>query len=195
MKLAEQNDVQLLVANFCIAEVFSVFEKYRWGSGWNPHLKKLKTKLTPTEFDQSRLDFRNAIHNGAKVVQVELNRYHVLCMDLVSTINHAYRIRRDYKKKQYIVPANTYDMLLMAMAIWLRHVHGGENFTLVTGDDRICAVVGRAKSIKLNKDIQSHLSTIATSLGLTYSPDLYPDVLNLKSCTQTALRSRFSWWS
>ena len=194
LNLAGKNDVQLLVANFCIAEVFSVFEKYRWGSAWNPQLKKSKTKLTPSEFKRSRDEFRTAIHNGAAIIQIELDRYHVLCMDLVSTINHAYRIKRDHGSKQYVVPANTYDMLLMAMGIWLRHMHGGENFTIVTGDERISDVVNRARSIKLNKEIRSHLSSIATGLGLVYSPDLYPDVLNLKSCTETALRTRFSWW-
>ncbi|HJV21836.1 MAG TPA: hypothetical protein VJ570_04015 [Holophagaceae bacterium] len=193
MNWAECNDVQLLVANFCIAEVFSVFEKYRWGAKWNPHVKRSNFKLSQTDFESARRNFRAAIHNGSKIVQVELNRYHVLCVDLISTINHAYQINRPPKSARRVVPASTYDMLLLAMGIWLTHVHGRENLTIVTGDNRITDVVGRARSIKLNKEIRSHLTSIADSLGLTYSPDLYPFVLNLKSCTQKELFGRFPW--
>ena len=47
--------VRLLIPNFCIAEVFSVFEKYPWGGSWNKHVKDT---LTTTEFSQARLSFR-----------------------------------------------------------------------------------------------------------------------------------------
>ena len=87
--------------NFCIAEVFAVFEKYRWGHTWN---KQVKTALTPKQFTDSRAKFRKAIHNAAEILQVDLNRYHILAVDLVSPVNNAYKIKRDRGKKKNVRP-------------------------------------------------------------------------------------------
>ncbi len=190
---ARANNVQLLMPNFCIAEVFSVFEKYRWGSTWNKHVSSANT-LSSMEFESIRREFSTAIHNAASILQVDLNRYHVLCADLISPINHAYQIRRRGSKKSVqMKPASTYDMLILSMGIWLKKVHGPDSFTIVTGDGRIGNVVRRAKSVGLGQPMKAHLTSVALNLGLTYSPDLYPEVLNLAGCTKGELLSRFSW--
>lgn len=186
-------ETDLLIANFCIAEVFAVFEKYRWGRTWNKHVKKTNT-LTMREFETARDAFRNAVHNGATILQCELNRYHVLSVDLVSPVNNAYKIKRDRSKKQNVVPAQTYDMLIAAMGIWLQKQFGKPNFTLVTGDERIAQVVSRAKSVKLNSTMRSHLKDVAVRLGLNYGPDMYPEVLNLTQAGCRELQGRLPSW-
>ena len=99
--------MKLLIPNFCIAEAFAVFEKYRWGKAWNSHVT---VTLTHRKFQRARATFRGAIHNGANLLQVELDRYHILCVDLVSPINNAYKIKRKRKKPKSVSPAKTYDM-------------------------------------------------------------------------------------
>ena len=191
------NQYRFLIANFCIAEVFSVFEKYRWGESWNSHVTS-HNRLTQQQFMAARKGFGEMIHNGSKILQVELDRYHILCVDLLSPINNAYKISRKRKGKkttQVVPPAKTYDMLVAAMSVWLAQQHGADNFTLVTGDRRLASVINRAKSISLNRSIKAHLTERATSLGLTYSPAIYPEVIDLGRASLTQLRARFPNWS
>ena len=185
-------DVQFLIPNFCIAEVFAVLEKYRWGRTWNPHVK---TYLTPTEFEEAREAVQDAIHNGKLLLQCELNRYHVLAVDLLAPINHAYQIRRPRGRQRRIYPAATADMLIGAMGIMLQKQMGPEGLTIVTGDRRLSDVLERAKSVALSQPMKDHLTEIADSLGLTYGPDLYPAVINLLDNSKVELRKRFPSWT
>jgi len=192
-------DMQMLIPNFCIAEVFAVFEKYRWGHTWNKHVKKANT-LSPAAFTKARTEFSGAIHNGAKIIQVELDRYHVLSVDLISPINNAYKISRirggDRAKERAknMRPASTYDMLIAAMGIWLVKLHGRDNVTIVTGDRRLSDVTYRAQSPKRSKPMKDHLSQVAQRLGLAYGPDLYPEAIDLAHATKAELRGRFPRW-
>jgi hypothetical protein len=126
---------------------------------------------------------------------MELDRYHVLCVDLISPVNNAYKIKRSRGgKKRQSRPGSTYDMLIAAMGIWLAQQHGRENFTIVTGDERLADVLYRARSAALSKSIRAHLTDTAASLGLTYGPDLYPEVIDLAHASKTELRMRFPNW-
>lgn len=185
---------RLLIPTFCIAETFSVLEKYRWGASWNPHLAS-GLRLTPRKFAAARGALRIALHNGAQLLQVDLNRYHILAVDLIAPVNHAYKIQRNRTKKKNVNPASTYDMLIVAMGIWLQHQIGSDAFTIVTGERRLTHVVARAKSLKLAKPIRTHLTTVAQDLGLSYSPTLYPTVINLTAAKPSALAARFPNWS
>ena len=192
-------DIRFLIPNFCIAEVFSVFEKYRWGRTWNKHVK-IGNMLNSAEFKAARRDFSEAIHNGSKILQLELDRYHILCVDLVSPINNAYKINRNRGSKaareraKRVNPASTYDMLVAAMGIWLAQQHGPENFTVVTGDERLTDVLARARSAKRSVPMRAHLTHIAARLGLKYSAEIYPHVIDLAHAKKADLRARFPNW-
>ena len=190
----ENMEVHFLIPNFCIAEVFAVFEKYRWGKTWNKHVKKGNT-LTPTEFQNAREAFCSAIHNGSKILQIELDRYHILCVDLIAPINNAYKIKRNRSKKKSVVPAGSYDMLIAAMGIWLNHMYGRDNFTIITGDERLCGVIERAKSVSIGQPLRKHLNEVSKNLGLSYSKDLYPEVINLTKSGKKVLQNRFPDWN
>jgi hypothetical protein len=187
-------DAKFLIPNFCIAEVFAVFEKYRWGRTWNKQVKATHT-LTPREFDRARTSFGDAIHNGSKLLQLDLNRYHILCSDLVSPINNAYKIKRDRKSKKNVYPASTDDMLIVSMGIWLNQQFSDADFTIVTGDGRLASVLDRAKSVKLGVPMRQHLTTVATRLGLNYGPKIYPNVVDLMRDHKATLRARFPDWT
>jgi hypothetical protein len=174
---------QFLIPNFCIGEAFAVLEKYRWGASWSRHVNP-KTRLTHRSFQTARKEFHEAIHNGTRLHQVELNRYHILCLDLIAPINAAYRIKRDRKRKKNVNPASTYDLLFVAMAIWLQRLHGAADFVADTGDERVALVVKRAKSVKLGRPMRTHLAGVASGIGLAYGPDIYPRGPGLGPCEE-----------
>jgi hypothetical protein len=85
-------------------------------------------------------------------------------------------------------------MLVAAMGIWLSQQYGPENFTLVTGDARLANVLNRARSVNLAAPMRAHLTAVAERLGLTYSPSLYPAVVDLAHASRAELRNRFPGW-
>jgi hypothetical protein len=187
----------LLIPNFCIAEVFSVFEKYRWGGAWNTHVSD-RTRLNAREFKLAREHFHASIHNGERLLQMELSRYHILCLDLIAPINAAYQIKRPRKMKgktKPVHPAGTYDLLFLAMGIWLQKELGNGVLTLVTGDERVAKVAHRARAVSLGQAMRAHLGRVATNLGLAYSPSIYPTVLDLVHASKAELRQAFPNWA
>lgn len=72
------------IPNFCIAEVFSVFMKYRFGH-WNRHLKGMSTIQGKT-YTCLRSQFQDDIHNARLFYHYELSRYHVLGINLVAPV-------------------------------------------------------------------------------------------------------------
>jgi len=184
---------QVLIPSFCIGETFAVFEKHRWGASWNKHVND-NTRLTPAKFRAARQAFHRAIHNGAKLLPIELNRYHVLCLDLIAPINAAYRIKRDRKFRKNVSPASTYDLLFVAMGIWLQRQHGSTDFLVATGDERVALVVKRAKSVNLGRPMRTHLADVANQLGLTYGPTIYPRIVDLVHAKNTDLEAALPGW-
>jgi hypothetical protein len=182
-----------LIPNFCIGETFTAFEKHRWGASWNKHVNA-NTRLTPGKFQAARQAFHQAIHNGTKLLQVELNRYHVLCLDLIAPINAAYRIKRDRKTKKNVSPASTYDLLFVAMGVWLQRQYGATDFVVATGDERVALVVRRAKSVSLGRPMRNHLAEVASRIGLTYGPTIYPEVVDLVHAKNADLEAVFPGW-
>jgi hypothetical protein len=73
--------------------------------------------------------------------------------------------------------------------------HGRENFTVVTRDQRLADVLYRARSAALSRPIKAHLTDTAASLGLTYGPNLYPEVIDLAHASKAELRARFPNWN
>jgi hypothetical protein len=184
-----------MIPNFCIAEVFAVIEKYRWGSSWIRDVKKV-TPLTSKEFKDARTNFGHAIHNAEFILQYELNRYHILCVDLIAPVNAAYQIKRKTaKSRPPPLPAKTFDLLFVAMGIWLQKQLGRDQFIMVTGDARIRAIAARARSQSLSITMRNHLDQVAAQLGFKYGPDIYPEVIDLVHATPAQLRHEFPNWT
>lgn len=138
--------------------------------------------------------FHEYIRHGAVLEQYELNRYHVLATDLISPIDHRYRIYRDRKSKKNVRPMGATDHLIVAMGMVLTRIHGRENVVLLTTDRRMVKAVERATGMNQNTADSMRLPERAASLGYTWGPEMYPQVLNLTHAADRQLEDFFGDW-
>lgn len=190
-KRTGESDYFIYIPNFCIAEVFSVFMKHSFGA-WNQHLKGKKTINTKCYAGLVK-QFQKDIHNGKFLYHLELNRYHILGINLVTPIDHYYKISKS--KKRRVIPASTMDHLIISMGINLSHIHGSENVCIVSADDRLTNILSKCKSKISQKTIKKLKLEIALEVtGKPFRPDLFPKHLNLKNATTKELAEIFGKW-
>jgi predicted nucleic acid-binding protein len=186
------SDWLLIVPNIVVAEVFNAFSKYCYGK-WNEHVKKnLPGGMDQRRYKRIRNKFRDHIHNGKLYHQIELNRHHVLYTDLISPLDHYYRI---YRKRSRVVPLQTMDVLILAMGIELSHMLGHERFCVITADHRmndLCSLLNSRKRVAALR--KADLASIAGELNLEISSELFPRVLKLSKATRAELVEEFGEW-
>jgi hypothetical protein len=184
------DDVVLYIPNVCIPEVFGVFAKYAYGH-WNRQVKKT---IHGTRYRTICNCFHEHLRHGAVYHQYELNRYHVLATDLISPVDHRFRISRDRKSKKNVRPMGATDHLIVAMGMVLSRIHGRENVILLTTDGRMVKAVERAANMNRNTARSMGLPERATSLGYTWGPKMYPQVINLTHAADRQLKDFFGEW-
>lgn len=86
----------LYIPNFCVAEVFGVFAKHCYGD-WNPDVKKKGGTIDSRVYKSLCAQFEEDIHNAKLIYHLELSRYHVLASDLVSPIDHYFKLGKSKK--------------------------------------------------------------------------------------------------
>jgi len=179
------------IPNFCIAEVFSVFMKHSFET-WNKHLKN-KNTINTKVYNSLVKQFSEDIHNGKFLYHFELNRYHILGINLIAPIDHYYKISKS--KQKQVVPAGTFDHLIISMGINLAHFHGPENVCIISSDDRLIEILKKCKS-KISKSTINKLKlNVAEEVtGKPFGPDIFPGHLNLKTATKKELEEIFNFW-
>lgn len=183
----------LYIPNFCIAETFSVFMKHTFGH-WNRHVRKHgagKRTIDKRIYQNLVKSFETDIHNGKFMYHYELNRYHILGINLVAPIDHYYQMKR----KKNVMPAGTFDHLIISMGVHLAHIHGRENVCILTADQRMSDLLDKCKS-EIKKDTIRKLKLrIAEEVcGKPFSGKLFPHHLNLAICKERNLKEVFGTW-
>lgn len=177
--------------NFCIAEVFSSFAKYSFGQ-YNRHVARNGGTIDTRVYQSLCGQFRRDIHNGRLFYQLELNRYHVLAIDLVAPIDHYFKIRRT---NRWSNPAGTFDQLIVGMAIHLAHVHGQDNVVLVTADSRLTDLVQKCRQDISEQTIERlKLQDASDVAGKDFGPDIFPEALHLGRCRDVDLGRLLGEW-
>lgn len=202
VRSGQRNDFFYL-PNFCVAEVFSVLMKHSFGT-WN---KQVKKTINTKHYNRIVAQFQEDIHNGKFIYHYELSRYHVLGMNLVAPIDHYFQIARSRKSTSKklskqgkkvgpnVTPMGTFDHLIISMGIHLAHVHGNANVAVVSTDERLTNVLAKCKSsISANTIRRLKLDKAETLTGRSFSSNVFPKHLNLKSCTQSDLKDVFGEW-
>jgi len=190
-------EVFLYIPEICIPEVFAVFARYFFAT-WDKQVRKnLSTKLKRTDYDKILKKFRNDLHYGALLYQVELNRYHILATDLISSVDayyQHYRTRKNAKRRTRKKMMGAADHTIIGMGINLSKIHGRDNFAILTADHRLADILIRATSVKRNTAEKLELLKTAKKLGLEYGKNVYPRVINLAKTTKNELKEFFGVW-
>lgn len=181
--------------NICVAEVITNMDRQAY-SNWDVQINKQyggtgKT-LHTGRYRAARKRFFRDIHNGALFYQYELNRYHILALDLIAPVD---KYRKFYRKGDQRSMGSS-DFLVGAMAIHLKKLHGDNRFALLTADRRMDAIFASACP-NINKNTAANLGLVkkAKELGFEeWSSDLYPRVIDLQRCNDNLLVEFFGVW-
>jgi len=178
------------IPNFCVAEVFSVFMKYAFGS-WNRHVAR-KGTIDKRVYNSLVRQFKKDIHNGRFLYHYELARYHVLGINLVAPIDHHYQFNR---RRKDILPMGTFDHLIISMGIHLAHIHGSEKVAIISTDDRLTDILTKCKTSISARTLKKLKLDIAEEVtGKPFSSRLFPKHVNLKTATNAQLVQLFGCW-
>lgn len=180
------DDIELLLPNICIPEVFGVFAKYAYGK----YNKQVTRTIDTRRYRTAREKLREYIHNGAVLHQYELNRYHILATDLIAPIDHRFQIR----KKKRFNPMSATDHLVVAMGIVLARLHGQASVVVFTGDRRMADAVQRATKLKRTTVDSMRLAARAEELGYEWGHQLFPRVINLVEAKDQELELSLGRW-
>ena len=172
----------LYTPEFCVAEVFGVFDKYRFGP-WNRDVKTRAPRGIPKRrYEEARKRFSDDVSRRRLLHPCDISRYHVMAVDLISPVDHYYQYYRPRPGQRLRKPMGTYDHMIIALGIHLNSIHGRENFAIVTADGRLAHILDRARRVPKSTAGRLELPKAADRLGLSYGPDIYPRVVNLATC-------------
>jgi hypothetical protein len=165
--------------------------KHAFG-GWNPHVRKKGGTIDKRVYESLVDQFQGDIHNGKFIYHLELNRYHILGINLVAPIDHYYRISRGRKN---VSPCGAFDHLIISMGITLSHIHGRDNVCVVTADDRLTDILAKCSSVISPATIRKLKLDIAKEVvGKPYNRALFPKYINLKTAKKADLIAVFGVW-
>ncbi len=189
-------DAHLYIPNIVVAEVFCQLARLCY-SAWDKRVSNkfagTKKTLDTRRYKSACEKFRADIHNGALLYQYELNRYHILALDLIAPVD---KHRKFYRKDKNVKSMGASDLLIGSMAMHLARVHGRENVLLLSNDRRMSAIFGVAAP-KLNSNTAVSLGLYSSSRKLGFGewcPEIYPQVLDLARCKEADLVKHFSVW-
>ncbi len=182
VKGRKQKPFIFFIPNFCVAEIFNVLRKYRFGK-WNKKVIRNGT-ISKKKFENVYSKFQKDIHNGKLFYHLELSRYHLLNTAFISPIDHHYAYgRTSGRQKKNPSPMSTFDLLIIAMGIELVRLHGNGCVKIVTTDNRIYQMLDRAKKIKNTTAKELGLFEAGKLVGRNFSRSIYPDVIHLGKIT------------
>ena len=190
-----RTDAFCYIPNIVVAEVFAAFDR-EFYSTWDPPIFKKYggqgKSLHGGKYKKARRSFGRDIHNGALFYQLELNRYHILALDLIAPID---KYRKFYRTKG-VKSMGASDLLIGAMAIHLVKLHGRDSVRLLTADRRMKAIFEQAApAVHPSTRRKMDLGKTAKDLGFGgWSKDMYPRVLDLERCTKADLVEFFGSW-
>lgn len=111
------------IPQFCVAEIFNMFAKWHYAE------KRIDSK----KYDQLCDMFKLMIRNRALLYPYDLHRYHNINCDKIYKTEHSIPKGNDHK-------LSTFDILIIAMGIELQHIHGKDNFTILSCDKRLLKI-------------------------------------------------------
>lgn len=183
------------IPNLVVAETFAAFDRAcysSWDSQVNRQFGGRGRTLDTRRYKTARTRFRRDIHNGRLFYQYDLNRYHILALDLIAPID---KYRKFYRTRN-VRSMGAADLLIGAMGCHLSKIHGRDNVRLLTSDRRMEAIFSRApQQLSQNTARELGLPAAAENLGFgRWNAAIYPKVLDLARCRDAELKEFFGQW-
>jgi len=188
-------DAFCYLSNIVIAEVFANFAREcysRWDRQVNQRYGGRGKTLDTRRYNSAVTKFHADIHNGALFYQIEVDRHHVMALDLIAPVDK----HRKFYRNRNVRSMGASDLLLGAIGIHLVKIHGRENVLLLTADARMGVIFSRACP-DLNPNTAKKLKLIQRAEELSlgpWGPGIYPHVLDLQRCTTPDLQEVFGEW-
>lgn len=144
--------VTLFMPNFCTAEFFKILSSECF----------YKKSLSTEKFCKLKQNFINDISRDykfnrlQKYVTVDLNHYHLFnahlvyepAMEYMRTYHEDPYFKKNPQAKKYI---STFDLLVIAQGIELGHIHGYENFCILTSDQLMYDIVAHLRKAGMHR--------------------------------------------
>jgi hypothetical protein len=182
--------LQLFIPDFCIIQTYNEFSKWRYGA------RIVGENISKRRYEQVRRLFHEDTLNGKVIQPYDLSRHHVIAADLISAVDYHYQYFRASGEKsgKRFTSIDVIDTLLGAMGIWLVKMHGRENVAVVTADNRMEAIIGKAQRVSKSALKELGLMKNAANIGLEYSPHIFPNVLHLEDDSVRKIKEFFGRW-
>ena len=110
---------------FCIAEVFNTFAKWHYA----------EKRINAQDYKELVYLFKTLIQNRNLIYPYDLHRYHNLNCDKIFPIEHTTPHSQPKKGK-----LSTFDILIIAMALELQLIHGNDNISILSCDNRLIQI-------------------------------------------------------
>ncbi|MDR2426809.1 MAG: PIN domain-containing protein [Endomicrobium sp.] len=120
---------------FCIAEVFNTFAKWHYA----------EKRINEKKYKELCSIFKFLIHDRLVIYPYDLHRYHNLNCDKVFPVEHTTPHSMPKKGK-----LSTFDILIIAMALELQLIHGNDNVSILSCDNRLTEI---SKLLKIKTEI------------------------------------------
>lgn len=196
--MAKWPGLKLYTPATCIAEAMCVLDKFRFCT-WHGPVKADSSKQLGTKEYEAARNLLAEVVKKRLVEQIEHEPAHVLLAGLVSPINNRYQIRRKRRGKGKSFspirpPMGAADCVIAGMTIHLANRMGRESVVLITADQRLADVVRKAGRLKPQRAESLGLVSAAEQLGMTWSHELYPRVVNIQKANERELKDAFGGW-
>jgi hypothetical protein len=93
------------------------------------------------------------------------------------------------RKKKWVNPAGTFDQLIVSMGIHLAHIHGPDNVSIISTDNRLVNLVKKCKADIPEETVKSLKLNKAKEIAENkFTKEIFPRALHLGRCGESELR-------
>jgi hypothetical protein len=115
------------IPQFCITEVFNMFAKWHF----------CEERIDDSAYLSLRNSFKSLIHDRKVLYPYDLHRYHNLNCDKI------YETEQKTPKPKNKPKLSSFDILIIAMGLELQHIHGSDNVTILSCDERLLIIADK----------------------------------------------------
>jgi len=191
---AEWSGLRLYVPAISVAEAIGVLDKYRFCTWSGPVRQNPTVRLSTIDYREARDTLKNAIRSRV-IEQIDHEPSHVSLAEFISPINQKFQFRRRRGATNRVKrPMGGADCMIAGMAVLLHRRLGGSQVVLATADQRLADVMTKCRGLSERRAEALGIKAAAEEVGIPWSSNVFPDVINVRDASVADLRQAFSGW-